>query len=157
MKNPIWLHALFIDFCQKVIKFQDLTKLDYWLDIKIQIETKDILAIIKLYCYKLYGLTCADHFAGRENQRRRPGITNSHDHSGKPLWIVLSITRVHGDFLQVQLATVQINCGDDILEARGFDAKILRTAGLRPGIMISFYFFIDIDSKVYYVLKNNTD
>ena len=70
-----------------------------------------------LYNKPIKKLTCADHFTGRENQRRRSGITNSHDDCGKAFRIVLGITCVHGDFFQVQFTTIQVNCGDNILES----------------------------------------
>lgn len=59
--------------------------------------------------------TCAHHFATGKDQRRRPRIANAHDDGGESLWIVLGIARVHGDLFQIQLATVKVNRGDNVL------------------------------------------
>lgn len=56
-----------------------------------------------------------DHFSRRKDERRRFRFADTHDHSGKTLWIVLCITGVHCNRLQIETCP-EIDGSYDILE-----------------------------------------
>jgi len=49
--------------------------------------------------------TSANHLARAENQGCCTWVTDSHDNSSKPFWIVLSISCMQCNLLQVQFAS----------------------------------------------------
>ena len=57
--------------------------------------------------------TSHDHLTAGKDQSRCLGLANSHDDSGETLGVVLRISRVQGDRLQVQTAR-QVDRGDDV-------------------------------------------
>ena len=57
--------------------------------------------------------TSNDHLATGKDQSSGLGLTNTHDDSGKTLRVVLGVSRVKGDRLQVQSAR-QIDRGNDV-------------------------------------------
>lgn len=55
----------------------------------------------------------ADHFARAEDQRRRSGLSDTHNDGSKAFRIVFGVSGMKGDFLQVEL-TVQIYGGHNV-------------------------------------------
>ena len=81
-----------------------------------------------------------DHLTTGEDQSRGLGLANSHDDSGETLGVVLRISRVQGDRLQIQTAR-QVDRGYDVpLQLRSAsrcpnNAKMVYThckVGVRP-------------------------
>lgn len=60
-----------------------------------------------------------DHLAGSEDERRGLGFSNAHDDGCETLRIVLCVSSVQGDGLEIQ-PTVEIHGRDDVLQ-RGHD------------------------------------
>mmetsp|Transcript_16899 Transcript_16899/g.34227 ORF Transcript_16899/g.34227 Transcript_16899/m.34227 type:complete len:248 (-) Transcript_16899:122-865(-) len=57
------------------------------------------------------------HLAAFEDERRRLGFTDPHDHGSKPLRVVLGIAGMHRDRLQIEV-TREVARRDDILKGR---------------------------------------
>mmetsp|Transcript_24259 Transcript_24259/g.54551 ORF Transcript_24259/g.54551 Transcript_24259/m.54551 type:complete len:233 (-) Transcript_24259:38-736(-) len=66
-------------------------------------------------CALLALRSCADHLSRGKNQRCCLGLSDSHDHCCKALGVVLGVSGLEGNGLQVQTA-VQIHCGNDVLQ-----------------------------------------
>jgi hypothetical protein len=65
--------------------------------------------------------TSHNHLSTRKDQSRCLGLANTHDDGSETLWIVLGITCVQGDGLQVK-ASGEVDSSDDVLES-GHDAR----------------------------------
>jgi hypothetical protein len=61
-----------------------------------------------------------DHLSRREDKRRRLGFTNAHDYSRKSLGVVLGISGMESDRLEVQTCA-QVNSSDNVL--KGWDCQ----------------------------------
>lgn len=53
-----------------------------------------------------------DHLSGCEDQGSRLGITDTHNHCSKTLWIVLCVAGVQGDRLKIETAVEIDRCND---------------------------------------------
>eukprot|EP00960_Hanusia_phi_P060127 764413-Hanusia_phi.AAC.5 len=85
-------------------------------------------------CALLALRSCADHLSRGKNQRCCLGLSDSHDHCCKALGVVLGVSGLEGNGLQVQTA-VQIHCGNDVSAHPSKDKNSLhrRMQGLLQG------------------------
>jgi len=74
--------------------------------------------------------TSHHHLARREDERRRLGVSDTHDDGGETLRIVLGVARVQCDRLEIQ-ATGEVDRSDQVLQLRR-DAR-RRGAGMLVG------------------------
>jgi hypothetical protein len=102
----------------------DVARADDVLDLeigKLGVETKlldntRILARSQLRIILGLG-TSDDHLARGEDKSGGLGLANSHDDGSKTLWVVLGVTRVQGNRLQIQ-AAIKVDRCDDVLQSR---------------------------------------
>ena len=98
----------------------DVARADDVLDLEVRelgieaelLDDTRILAASKLAV--IFGFrTSNNHLAGSEDQRGRLGLTDTHDDGSETLRVVLSVTCMQGDRLEVEPA-VEIHCSDDV-------------------------------------------
>lgn len=83
------------------------------------LDDAGILATSKLAVILRLG-TGDDHFATGENQGGRLGLTDTHDDGSETLRVVLGITGVQSNRLEVK-STIEVNRGNDVLQG-GYNA-----------------------------------
>jgi len=83
--------------------------------------------------------TSDNHLATSEDQSSGLRLADTHNHGSETLWIVLSVTCVKGNRLQIE-ATVKVHRGDDVLKSRHNTRDTLslllpRRCGRRGGLL----------------------
>lgn len=109
----------------------DVARTDNVLDLEVAelgieaelLDDTGVLAGSKLAVVFTFG-TRHDHLAGSEDQSRSLGLTDTHDDGGETLGIVLGVSGVQGNGLEVQ-AGRQVHGGDDVLQS-WHDARRVR-------------------------------
>lgn len=102
----------------------DVARADNILDLEVRelgveaelLDDTRVLAASKLRVILGFG-TSNYHLARGEDQSRRLGLTNSHDDSSETLWVVLRISSMQGNGLEVQSA-IEIDSRHNVLKSR---------------------------------------
>lgn len=113
----------------------NVTRADDVLDLKVgelcvEAQLLDDARVLarRQFAVRLALCTSDNHLARSEDQRRRLRIANAHDDGSETLGVVLCVTRVQRNRLEVQAAG-QVDRSDKILQL-GRDARRRSAAGL---------------------------